>query len=278
MIFFSDPRIEESIQEGLHSGEKTKQAEAIEAMQESETHSEQLASTLEMKYMRPNEEEAFDEGVLAELLDPDYKPSFTANVLYSIGILGLKNLAPQVEALAKHPNTEVQTAVALSLYNLGVTSSLTKEAEAMAHEIQTILFLKSISIFSDLSSEDLRRLAGVAHEYTYEEGERLVNEGDIGASLFLILSGSVSITRGSDDDATTLAILGEREFFGEMSIFEAERRSASVTASTTTKALILKSADINHLLLQQPQIGLAFLRTLCQRLREANQKSLASTT
>src|SRR5262249_6311185 len=69
------------------------------------------------------------------------------------------------------------------------------------------------------------------------------------------------------DDDRTLAVLGENEFFGELSLLDAEPRAATVSAVEETHLFRLEQADFYSLLAGSPQIVRAINRALCRMLR-----------
>ncbi|MCK4447311.1 MAG: Crp/Fnr family transcriptional regulator, partial [Candidatus Marinimicrobia bacterium] len=83
----------------------------------------------------------------------------------------------------------------------------------------------------------------------------------------------VKITRLSDDGREViLSILGEGDFFGEMSIFDGESRSANVVALEDSEVYILKRGDFIDLLEKHPKIAIALLQELATRLRKSDQQ------
>ena len=96
----------------------------------------------------------------------------------------------------------------------------------MLSTVEKVLFLKSVDLFSQIPGEDLAEVALIAREESCEPGEEVFSEGEDGDALYLVLSGKVRVHRGD----RLLAVLGERECFGEMAILDAAPRSATVTA------------------------------------------------
>ena len=81
--------------------------------------------------------------------------------------------------------------------------------------------LQSVPIFSDLSPSDLNKIAQRMIRRTYTKGQMILLEDDLGQTFFVIAEGSVKITRLSDDGREViLAMLGESDFFGEMSLLD----------------------------------------------------------
>jgi CRP-like cAMP-binding protein len=94
-------------------------------------------------------------------------------------------------------------------------------------------------------------------------------EGDLGDTLYLILEGKVRIHRGE----RTLAELGEKECFGEMSILDSEPRSASVTTLDDVVALKIQREDFAEIMAGKGEIATGIIKVLTHRLREANKRS-----
>src|SRR5574341_389137 len=96
----------------------------------------------------------------------------------------------------------------------------------MLTTVDKVLFLKGVSIFSEIPGEVLSRIAQIAEEIGVERGTRIFDEGEPGDSLYLIVNGKVRVHKGPRE----VAVLGEGECFGEMAILDNEPRSASITA------------------------------------------------
>ena len=115
------------------------------------------------------------------------------------------------------------------------------------------------------------------HQVT--EGGVAVEEGSEGASLFRVVSGRVAVRKADEERSITLATLGPGEFFGEMSLFGQEVRSASVVALSDVELEELPAARFHELLEQDPVQALALVRPLIEvlssRLRRTSAALLA---
>jgi CRP-like cAMP-binding protein len=90
--------------------------------------------------------------------------------------------------------------------------------------------------------------------------------------MYIIKEGSVIIEKAiNEKERVTLAELSKGDCFGEMALFDAELRSASVQAKEPCVLLCIKSDDLNDLLLSYPSIAIEFLKTFVRRLRKANE-------
>lgn len=136
-------------------------------------------------------------------------------------------------------------------------------------------FLHSLDLFSDLKGAELGILAQALHARTYRPGEVVFVEGDIGRALFILESGSVELTRqGPDGKPIVLYTLRPGEFFGEMALLESLPRSATATATETSRLHLLYRTKLEAMLHVNPRIGVAimthFARLLSARLRRAS--------
>ena len=93
-----------------------------------------------------------------------------------------------------------------------------------------------------------------------------------GETFFIIISGVVKVTRLSDDGREViLAILGESDFFGEMSLLDGEGRSANIVANEQSEVVTLSRSDFLDWLQKYPKIAIALLEELAVRLRKSDQ-------
>ena len=132
--------------------------------------------------------------------------------------------------------------------------------------------LETVPIFSELEQDELEKIADIMQKRTYPKNKIILMEEDEGDTLFIIDTGSVKITRISEDGREViLSMLGEGEFFGEMSIFDGEARSANVITLEESEVFILKRADFLHILERYPKISITLLEELAMRLRKSDQ-------
>jgi CRP/FNR family transcriptional regulator, cyclic AMP receptor protein len=126
--------------------------------------------------------------------------------------------------------------------------------------------LKKVSILGALSSAQLKTLAQWAEVSSFAAHETVVKRGDKGDGLYLILDGSAEVRRGN----RTLAKLGEGQFFGEMSLFDNEPRSADVVTLSASKMAVLQKWEFWGFAASQPEVVLSVLAEMSRRLRAAN--------
>jgi CRP-like cAMP-binding protein len=136
---------------------------------------------------------------------------------------------------------------------------------------EKVLLLKSLAIFNDTPETILSELAPLMQEEEFEKNSILFNEGDIGDCMFVIYKGEVKIHKG----ATTLAVLKEKEVFGELSLLDSETRSATATANTDCFLFKIDQGPFYELVETRPEVAKGFIKILCQRLRAQNEKAAA---
>lgn len=130
--------------------------------------------------------------------------------------------------------------------------------------------LQLVSIFKETSENILEDLAPLMQEEEYKAGESVFNEGDHGNCMFIIHYGKIRIHKGN----TELAVLNENEVFGELSLLDAETRSASATAATDCILYKIDQEPFYQLINTRPEISLGIIRVLARRLRAQNEKSV----
>lgn len=136
--------------------------------------------------------------------------------------------------------------------------------------IEKVLILKSLSIFRDTPENILAELAPLMHEMEYEKDVLVFEEGQIGDCMYIIHQGSVRIHKGG----TTLAILKEKEVFGELSLLDAETRSASATTAANAILFRIDQEPFYELIESRPEVARGFIKMLCERLRAQNEKAV----
>ena len=138
--------------------------------------------------------------------------------------------------------------------------------------MSSVQHLRNVPIFSDLKDSDLDIISDKMISRAYEKGQMILLEESQGETFFIIVSGAVKVTRLSDDGREViLAILGESDFFGEMSLLDGEGRSANIVANEDAEVLTLSRRDFLDCLETYPKIAIALLEELAIRLRKSDQ-------
>ena len=140
-----------------------------------------------------------------------------------------------------------------------------------------LAILANLDLFRGLAASHLTRLVTVGAEERHSRGAKIFDEGEKGDRLYVILDGSVRISRfvaGLGEEA--LAVLRPGTYFGEMSLIDDEARSAAAIAHESCRLFVLKRSDLEDLLFVDRDLAYDFLwnlvRTLSRRLRATNDK------
>jgi len=130
-----------------------------------------------------------------------------------------------------------------------------------------------VPIFADLPEETVEKISQIGSRKVYTKDSVILMEEEAGTALFVIIDGKVKVSRTSNDGREViLSILNESDFFGEMAILDGLTRSATVTALEDAELFIVQRSDFLDLLKAHPEISIALLYELTQRLRAADMK------
>ena len=108
--------------------------------------------------------------------------------------------------------------------------------------------------------------------HLYKDGEVIIKQGTVGDCLYVIQQGKVDIISEKGKNEIKLAELGEKEFFGEMALFEKDVRSATVKANGDTKVLTLDKKGLYKTIQNDPSLAFRLLEKLSNRLRQLDKK------
>jgi CRP/FNR family cyclic AMP-dependent transcriptional regulator len=128
--------------------------------------------------------------------------------------------------------------------------------------------LDNIPLFSGLETDELSRLSSKAVVHSYPKNTIVINQGDEGNSLHVIVSGKVKVFLSNEDGKEIiLNTEGPGEFFGEMAMLDPHPRSASVITTEPSKLAIISKADFEAFLHESPETMLKILQQAFARLR-----------
>lgn len=151
-------------------------------------------------------------------------------------------------------------------------SELTHNWEYLS-ALDKIVFLKQVPLFNDISIEELGRIAGIAHEKIYEEGDFLMRQGETSQSLIMIVEGHVEVSgRIADGKEGTIGVVGPMQTIGEAGLFD--DRPSNVSAQVLfekAKVLEIAGEETARLVRLYPDIGVGLLRSISVRLRSMEQ-------
>ena len=120
--------------------------------------------------------------------------------------------------------------------------------------------LATIPLFAGLAKQQLAAVAARASELEVDDGQALTTAGEFGHALFMIESGTAEVT----DGANHLRTLGPGDVFGEVAVIASGRRTATVTASSPMKLIVLFKRDVWALEREAPDVSLRFRGLLAQ--------------
>ena len=121
-----------------------------------------------------------------------------------------------------------------------------------------------LPLFSGVPKRHIRAIAKLARPADYAPDELIFQAGDRGNSMYLLLEGRARVLGKS-------RVLQPGDFFGEMALIDGGPRSATIIAASQVRLMMLQRKGFLKLLKQNPQIGLAIMETLAQRLRGLEQ-------
>lgn len=156
---------------------------------------------------------------------------------------------------------------------------------AKVSRAETVRMLDGVPLFSGLTQRQLSAVAKVVDHESFEPGDVLVKELEVGVRLIVIREGTAGVTRrgavagkGADKSlapgtSRRLATVGPGDVVGELSLIDGKPTSASVVADTPLEALVLYRTRFTKLLDSTPQLYQRLLVGLAERLREMDQRS-----
>jgi CRP/FNR family transcriptional regulator, cyclic AMP receptor protein len=143
----------------------------------------------------------------------------------------------------------------------------------VAGDAATVELLQRVPLFSELSHDELERIAQVAIPRSFPRGVRVFHEGDSSDACYIVREGDLRVTREhSDGRAIALASLAAGDFFGELAMLDGEARSASVETLTDSELLALPASDMRRVIGQHGEIAAKLITALTRRLRETNER------
>ncbi len=132
----------------------------------------------------------------------------------------------------------------------------------------TLDTLKNIPLFTQLTYQQLVRIMNLTRVVPFSQGEVICQEGQIGEELFVILRGEIELST----NGAPITSLPQGSHFGEMALVDATPRSATATASTGGKLLVINRADFGEIMRKEAPLAVkllwAFVQELSERLRQ----------
>jgi CRP-like cAMP-binding protein len=135
---------------------------------------------------------------------------------------------------------------------------------------RSVAALAAVPLFDGFSKRHLRRLAAEADPVEVEPGRAIVEEGQAGEALFVVLRGTAQVVRGS----RKVGALIPGDFFGELSALDGGPRTASVVSDTPMEVLRLYRHTLRKMVEQEPALAMGLLEGLARRLRQVKPGTL----
>jgi CRP-like cAMP-binding protein len=131
--------------------------------------------------------------------------------------------------------------------------------------------LRNLDVFRDLTFSEALEVDELLHERTYEKGEVIFEDGDIGHGIFVVVSGKVRVDPSRELLKDAVLEFGPGDMLGELTLFEEAPRFARAVAMERTVMVALFRAEFSSLLTRNTKIGVKVLvrlsTTLCRRVR-----------
>ncbi len=127
--------------------------------------------------------------------------------------------------------------------------------------------LRGVPLFAECSKDELRKLASIADELDVREGTVLTREGRSAREFFVLVDGTVRVTK----DGRKLADLGPGDWLGEIALLTKAPRTATATATSAVDALVIVDRDFRRVLVEIPSIAMKMLSSVAERIARTPQ-------
>jgi CRP-like cAMP-binding protein len=141
--------------------------------------------------------------------------------------------------------------------------------------MERVLFLRKVPLFAELPPPDLAPIAAIAQERLYADGEVIAEQGDVGAEMYIIVSGAVAVVARSGETARVIATRSSGDVVGEMSLMTSQPRIAGLVPEGAVRVLSIDRRRFDSILRERPDTSIAVIQVLCRRLAEAGRDPAA---
>jgi CRP-like cAMP-binding protein len=138
--------------------------------------------------------------------------------------------------------------------------------------------LRQVPMFRDVDPARLKLLAFTSERVQFASGQRFFSQGDPSDAAYVLLDGRASVLLNTPHGEIRVAELAGNALVGEMGILSDTPRSATIMAAEPTTALRIDKRVFLELLAQFPQMSLAVMRELAQRLERTNAQLVAQSS
>jgi HEAT repeat protein len=259
---FGDTHTMELVRKSMNGTNIENRAAALEAL---ETIGEKQLAKSVVALLEEEPQKSDPSDVIAMLLKST-DPWLRVLALCSTSELGLREFIPLLHQLKSGADVLLCDAALSALTQFGEEKQM--DTLKTVSILERIMLLREIPIFADLSPEDLKHVAEVAHEEWYPQNTDIFHQGDEGSRMFVIVDGRLQVVRNMDGRDQVLAERGPGDFLGEMAIIESAPRSATLHTQTEVRVLAIDDETFKGILRERPNVSFAVLRSLSRRLRE----------
>jgi CRP/FNR family transcriptional regulator, cyclic AMP receptor protein len=127
--------------------------------------------------------------------------------------------------------------------------------------------LKNVPLFNGCSKAELKQLASIADEIDLREGTVLTRQGRVGHEFFVLIEGTVAVTK----DGRKLADLSGGDWLGEIALLTKAPRTATSTATSPVRSLVIVDRDFRRVVSEMPSIAMKVLTCVAERLSRTPQ-------
>jgi hypothetical protein len=166
----------------------------------------------------------------------------------------------------------IRASAELARSELSQGGAMTRSQASMS-PIEVVLALRRIPLFTALAPADLQRVAEIAKEHTHPDGDVIGAEGELGEEMHLLLDGSVRVVRA---DGETIARRGPGEVVGELSVIRRAPHVATLIAEGDVRTLHIGYREFEAMVHERPDIALAVMRVLAERLAAMTTEPVGS--
>jgi len=106
----------------------------------------------------------------------------------------------------------------------------------------------------------------------YQKGDVIVRQGEEGQCMYVVASGKVEVLVQKGRKQVRMATLGPRDFFGEMAIFDSEKRSATVRALGEVQTIVIEKKTFEDMVRYMPWLAFRVVEKMSQRIRELDRE------
>ena len=130
--------------------------------------------------------------------------------------------------------------------------------------------LRGVPIFASIDPGKLKLLAFASQRLIFDEGQTLCKEGERGEQAFVIVKGAADVFVRAGESDIRVASVGRNDFVGDIAILCDSPRTATVKAACRCETLVIGKTQLMGLLKSFPEMGIAMMRVLAQRLERTS--------